>query len=258
VDDDPDALEFFQNEMARLHITCDLAESGEVAIAMIARNSLYDMYFIDWKMPGMDGIQTAQKIKEMGAGKSSVVALISGADWNQIEQDAQKAKIDRFLQKPLFRSEIVDCLNTYFGTVPEKPDSPAAAFDDFSRYRALLAEDVEINREIVLALLEPTGISVDCAENGIAAVEMVQSASEPYDLVLMDVQMPEMDGYEATRKIREHEATMEKPPHVPIIAMTANVFREDIEKCLQAGMDNHVGKPLDFGDVLEKLKIYLR
>ena len=127
--------------------------------------------------------------------------------------------------------------------------------DDFSAFRVLLVEDVDINREIVIALLEPTKLVIDCAENGMVAVKMVQEAQRPYDAIFMDLQMPEMDGYEATRSIRELEKA---PMHVPIIAMTANVFREDIERCLESGMDDHIGKPLDFEEVIEKLRAYLK
>jgi cellobiose-specific phosphotransferase system IIC component len=137
----------------------------------------------------------------------------------------------------------------------------ASEVDDFSAWRILLAEDVEINREIVLSLLEPTGLKIDCAENGVRAVEMFKAAPDIYGMIFMDVQMPEMDGYEATGRIRAFEAELaaqqgSRRP-VPVIAMTANVFREDIEKCLAAGMNGHVGKPLDFNEVLEKLRTYL-
>jgi CheY-like chemotaxis protein/two-component sensor histidine kinase len=137
------------------------------------------------------------------------------------------------------------------------------AVDDFSAHCILLAEDVEVNREIVLALLEPTGIQVDCAENGREAFEMFRADPKKYDMILMDVQMPEMDGYEATRRIRALEAHLAAEETgavllpVPIIAMTANVFREDIEKSLAEGMNGHLGKPLNFEEVLEKLRRYL-
>jgi PAS domain S-box-containing protein len=147
----------------------------------------------------------------------------------------------------------------------------------FTGRRILLVEDVEINREIVLALLEPTQLEIDCAENGTEAVRKFSAAPDAYNLIFMDIQMPEMDGYEATQRIRAIEAErnagtsftknetpdsngellLERPRGVPIIAMTANVFREDIEKCIEAGMDDHVGKPLDFDEVLAKLKNYL-
>jgi signal transduction histidine kinase/CheY-like chemotaxis protein len=135
----------------------------------------------------------------------------------------------------------------------------------FEGRRILLAEDVEINREIVLTLLEPSKISIDCAENGIEAVRLFSAHPDQYDLIFMDVQMPDMDGYEATRRIRALEAALgEKQTQVsgasqgiPIIAMTANVFREDVEKCLAAGMNDHVGKPLSYEDILEKLTKYI-
>jgi CheY-like chemotaxis protein len=128
--------------------------------------------------------------------------------------------------------------------------------DNFKDYHLLLAEDVEINREIVLALLEPTKLQIDCAENGAIALRMFTEAPDRYDLIFMDVQMPEMDGYEATSRIRALGT-----PHareIPIIAMTANVFREDIENCLKAGMNDHIGKPLDIKDAISKLRKYLK
>jgi CheY-like chemotaxis protein len=118
-----------------------------------------------------------------------------------------------------------------------------------------MAEDVEINREIVLALLEPTLLAIDCAENGAAAVRMFGASPEKYDMIFMDLQMPEMDGYEATRQIRAME--LPRAAQIPIIAMTANVFREDVERCLEAGMDGHVGKPLNLDEVLSALRKYL-
>jgi CheY-like chemotaxis protein len=117
----------------------------------------------------------------------------------------------------------------------------------------MLVEDIEINREIVLTVLEPSNLEIDCAENGREAVDMFMAAPDKYDMIFMDIHMPEMDGYEATRAIRAFEAVKQ----IPIIAMTANVFREDIEKCLAAGMNDHVGKPLDFDEVMDKLKKYL-
>jgi CheY-like chemotaxis protein len=126
----------------------------------------------------------------------------------------------------------------------------------FRGRRLLMAEDVDINQEIMKSLLESTEITIDCAMNGVEAVRMFSENPESYDLILMDLQMPEMDGYEATRKIRAMEEG--RPKKVPIIAMTANVFKEDIEKCLQVGMNAHLGKPIDFNEVIEKLQFYLK
>jgi signal transduction histidine kinase len=128
--------------------------------------------------------------------------------------------------------------------------------DNFTGFRVLLAEDVEINREIVLAFLEPTGLSVECVENGKMAVRVFNASPNAFDLILMDIQMPEMDGYEATRAIRASPAP--NAAVIPIIAMTANVFKEDVEKCLEAGMDSHIGKPFDFDELMRLLRTYLR
>jgi CheY-like chemotaxis protein len=126
----------------------------------------------------------------------------------------------------------------------------------FEGFRLLLADDVDVNREIVLAILEPTRIAIDCAENGKEALQMYNDSPDGYDIIFMDVQMPEMDGYEATRCIRASDAPRSKT--VPIIAMTANVFREDIEKCLAAGMNDHIGKPLKIDEAMTKLQNYLK
>jgi CheY-like chemotaxis protein len=132
---------------------------------------------------------------------------------------------------------------------------PCAPDDDFEGRRILLAEDAELNREIVIDLLEPTKITIDCAENGVEAVRMFQADPNAYDLIFMDMQMPEMDGLEATSRIRA--IGTQKSASIPIIAMTANVFREDIEKCLRVGMNDHLGKPLDMEEVLSKLRKYI-
>ena len=262
VDDSPETLEYFRSEAARLNVSCDLALGGEEALDLIAKNDPYDIYFVDWKMPGMNGVELAIQIKKVGTGKPSIVVMISATEWATIEGDAKKAGVDRYLQKPLFHSDIVNCLNDCFGVGHNEIEKTSGRNDDFSGFRILLAEDVEINREILLTLLGPTNLAIDCAENGATAVKMVKEAHKPYDMIFMDLQMPEMDGFEATRKIREFEASSakqgESPSHIPIIAMTANVFREDVEKCLEAGMDSHVGKPLDFNEVLQSLKIYLQ
>ncbi|MDR0597187.1 MAG: response regulator, partial [Treponema sp.] len=161
---------------------------------------------------------------------------------------------DKFLSKPLFPSSIIDCINECLDVSESiaEAEMPAAAENNFEGHCVLLAEDAEINREIVLALLEPTKLRIECAENGAEAVRLFAENPERYDLIFMDVQMPEMDGYEATRRIRAFDAP--NAGTVPIIAMTANVFREDIEKCIQAGMNGHIGKPLDIDEVLTVFK----
>jgi CheY-like chemotaxis protein len=266
VDDDLYIRDYFKEISAQFGFACDTAAGGEEAIAGIEKNGPYDIYFVDWKMQGMNGIETSRKIKELTGKNSknlrqSVVTMISAAEWNSIEDEARIAGVDKFLSKPLFPSAIADCINQCLGVanvVAAEESAPAPA-DNFAGRRILLAEDVEVNREIVLALLEPTGVTIDCAENGVEAVKMFAASvnAQTYDMIFMDVQMPEMDGYEATRRIREVEEENQNK-RIPIIAMTANVFREDVEKCLAAGMNDHIGKPLDFEEVLVKLRTHLQ
>jgi CheY-like chemotaxis protein len=197
-----------------------------------------------------------REIKAQGNGVS-VIAMISSADRTLYEDDERRAGVTGFLSKPIFPFAVAQCVHECLGDSEElstEGDIVAKA-DDFSAYRILLAEDVEINREIVSALLEPTGVVVDCAENGAAALEMFGASPDVYDMIFMDVQMPEMDGYEATRRIRALDTA--RAESVPIIAMTANVFREDVEKCLEAGMNDHLGKPIDFDEVIGMLRNYL-
>jgi CheY-like chemotaxis protein len=257
VDDDPDVLVYFTQLMEDIGIACATAPGGKEACAAIERSdNVYDICFVDWKMPEIDGMELTRRIKTNARGKS-VVVMISSADLSVIEEEGTCAGVDKFLPKPLFPSTVVDCINQCLGVngsvvEEEEPDGTA---DDFTGRCVLLAEDVEVNREIVLALLGPTNLHIDCAENGAEAVKLFSADPERYDLVLMDVQMPEMDGYEASRQIRS--MGIPKAAAVPIIAMTANVFREDIEKCLAAGMDAHLGKPFDAEEMLTRLRKYL-
>jgi CheY-like chemotaxis protein len=257
IDDDPDILAYFRDIARDFGVLCETATSGEEAVALVKRKGGCHIYFVDWKMPGMDGIQLSHELKGRMA-ENSVVIMISAAEWGAIAEEAKKAGVDKFLSKPLFQSSIAEIINECIGADKHLAQETQADINGlFARRRVLLADDVEINREVVLALLEPTRLEIDCAENGAQALRMFTEAPDRYEMIFMDIQMPEMDGYEATRRIRLFEAEMEFPKRVPIIAMTANVFREDIEKCLQAGMDGHIGKPLDFNEVLEKLRVYL-
>jgi signal transduction histidine kinase/DNA-binding response OmpR family regulator len=285
VDDEPFIGGYFRDIAEQFGIACDIATSGEEALGLIRRQGAYDMYFIDWKMPGMNGMELARRIKDMvppepdAARPGSVVTMISVLEWNSVEAEAKSAGVNKFLPKPLFPSAIADLMNRCLG--PEDLSACEKDIDGqvdlFEGYRILLVEDVEINREIVLALLEPTKLRIDCAENGREAVRIFSEGVGCYDMIFMDVQMPEMDGYEATKAIRaiengltpvsdslEFGPTAQTPnqlsepvKRIPIIAMTANVFREDIDKCLAFGMNDHVGKPLGFGEVLDKLRQYL-
>ncbi|MDR3174956.1 MAG: response regulator [Desulfovibrio sp.] len=256
VDDAPDVREYFRDIGRRIGVDFHTAAAGGEAISLIGKNGPYDLYFIDWKMPEMDGIELARRIRE-GEADRCVVIMISAAELGSVEEEAREAGVNKFLSKPLFPSSIVDCINECIGLENRLGgEEPPVMEGNFSGRRVLLAEDIEINREIVLSLLEPTGLAVDCAENGAEAVRKFSAAPGLYSLILMDVQMPEMDGYEATRRIRELADAGAR--EVPIVAMTANVFREDIERCLKAGMNDHVGKPLNCEELFTVLRKYLR
>jgi signal transduction histidine kinase/CheY-like chemotaxis protein len=206
------------------------------------------------------GIALTRQLLSRSAKKLSIV-MISAYDWNDVEGDMRAADIEKFMLKPFLASTVAECLNHCLSATTAT--SVASTFledalDDavsFMGRRLLLVEDIEINREIVLAMLEPTLLTIDCAENGVEAVRMFMKNPDRYDIIFMDVQMPEMDGYEATRQIRSMESA--KARDIPIIAMTANVFREDIEKCFKAGMTGHLGKPLDMEDVIRSLQMNL-
>ena len=254
VDDDPVILEYFREIAQGFGLYCDTALSGEEALRMAESNGIYHIYFVDWKMPGMDGIQLADHLKSR-VSADSVVIMISAYEWGAVAEEAKKAGVDIFLSKPLFPTAVADAINESLGMGRRIEEAQANINGLFAGKRILLAEDVDINREIVQSLLQPTQIGIDCAENGREAVELYHESPEKYDIIFMDVQMPEMDGYEATRRIRALEVPDAKK--IPIIAMTANVFREDVERCLEAGMNSHVGKPLDFNEVLDNLCTYL-
>ena len=255
VDDDSETRVQFQEVFDTLNIQCDVALDGHDARSMIERHGYYDIYFVDWLMPRMDGIELTRYIKSRGDGKSSVVIMITAKDWNQFKQDAAQAGVDKHLLKPLLSSSILDTLNDCLGITHEQNSDTSGVDSRFTGRKMLLAEDIDINREILLSVLEETGIEIDCAVNGREAFEMVAANPLKYDIVFMDIQMPIMDGYEATRSIRMLPTMQDTK--LPIIAMTANVFKSDIESCLAAGMNEHLGKPLDVNRVFEVLRKYL-
>jgi signal transduction histidine kinase/CheY-like chemotaxis protein len=255
VDDDKDILMYFNEMTQGFGLSCDTAISGAEALHLVDQNGHYHIYFVDWKMPEIDGMQLASELKAR-TSENSVVIMISAAEWTTIESEAKKAGIDKFLSKPLFPSDIADAINEALGF--DKRDRNREELNItgiFAGRRVLLVEDLDVNREVVQTLFEPSQLEIDCAENGVEAVRMFSEAPEKYELIFMDVNMPEMDGYDATRKIRALNTP--RAQTVPIIAMTANVFREDIEKCLRVGMNSHIGKPLVFSEVVDKLREYL-
>jgi len=255
VDDDPDILTYFSEIAREFNVLCDTALSGQEALDLVKKNGAYHIYFVDWKMPVMDGIQLTREIKAQ-TPQNSVVIMISSAEWSVISEEAKKAGVDKFLSKPLFPSTIAEIINDCMSIDKRKVKKEIQNITGiFAGHHILLVEDVEINREIVNVLLEPTQLHMDCAENGTEAVRMYTTYPDKYELIFMDVQMPEMDGYEATRLIRAFEEKNNRK-QIPIIAMTANVFHEDIERCKEAGMNSHVGKPIDFNEVISTLSMY--
>jgi len=257
VDDDDVTPGYIKEIIESFGGSCDTAGSARDALRMIERNGGYSIYFVDYRMPASSGAEFTRALRGIkgGAGKAPVV-MISAIEWNAIEEEAKNAGVDMFLPKPLFPSMIMDVVHKCLGiSQAERENVRPNVAGEFEGRHILLAEDVEINREIVLTLLEPTRLAIDCAENGAEAVRMFRAAPDKYDMVFMDVQMPEMDGYEATQTIRGFDHPRAKT--IPIVAMTANVFREDVEKCLAAGMNCHVGKPLNFSDVLDRLRTFL-
>ncbi|MDL2313896.1 response regulator [Desulfovibrio sp. OttesenSCG-928-C14] len=256
VDESEDTREYFLNLSAELGLECVVANDGTMAVDLAQRpgNSSFNIMFVDWQTPGMTNIDQISQLKTT-VGAESAALMGVPAVWNSIETEARAAGL-KFIPKPLFSSHIVDCINECTGGI-SKSDiaSNAKPLDEncFANCRILLAEDVEINREIVITLLEDTGITIDCAENGNEAVEMFKAQPEAYAAIFMDIHMPEVDGYEATRQIRNLAVPQAKT--IPIIAMTANVFKEDIEHCLAAGMNDHIGKPVDIDELFAKLRV---
>ena len=259
VDDSPDVLEYFQELAGSVGFDCSVVSNGDEACRLLEeeREHPFNVIFVDWMMPGMDGIELTRWIRN-NFDPRLVVIMISASRWSDIRDDAISAGVDRFLGKPLFSSQILDCLT--HGLPPghfkkEDPGKGAEEHNMFKGRRLLLAEDVEINREIVAALLEHTGVEIHFAENGQQALDMFLAEPGFYDLIFMDIHMPEMDGYEAARQIRKLDIPEART--IPIVAMTANVFREDVERCLAAGMNDHVGKPVNIAEVIEKMARYM-
>jgi signal transduction histidine kinase/DNA-binding response OmpR family regulator len=261
VDDALEIREFFAEIAERFGMLCHTAADGEEGIELMRQHGSYDLYFVDWKLPGINGLEFAQQVfSSYKNDEKPVVILMSATERSVLEDEAKAVGIDTFLPKPLFPSTVIDCIHECLGVDDTSPtnapeEDPPCGMDCFKGYHALVVDDVEINREILISLLESTELEISSAENGMEAVKLYGEHPERYDLIFMDVQMPEMDGFEATRRIREMDTPNAKT--IPIVAMTANVFREDIEQCLAADMNDHLGKPLDLEEVLDKLRKYL-
>jgi signal transduction histidine kinase/CheY-like chemotaxis protein len=257
IDRDSFMRDYIADLAAHYNIHCTTAISSENALELLAKGERFDLCFMDWYMLKREDIALARRIPEIN-GAGSLVIIMSSYGWQVAEAEAKAVGVERFLPKPVFPSGFVECINMSIGSdgSGKKQNEDTDKTDSFKGFRALLAEDMDINREIIKAVLEPTQLEIDCAENGAEAVRMYGQDPARYNIIFMDIQMPEMDGFDATRAIRAlpHECAKT----IPIIAMTANVFKEDVENCFAAGMDGHLGKPLDFNLILQTLHRHLR
>jgi PAS domain S-box-containing protein len=252
VDDSMFTRQFFSGIFDQLDIHYETAMNGVAACKIIEEHNGFDIYFIDWRMPEMDGLELIKWIKSRGMrGK---VILISSAELEEIREASLQSDADKCLIKPFLSSTVIDCLNECFGISVEHESH--GQDNEFAGKTLLVVEDIEINREILLSLLEHTGLNIECAVNGEEAVALIEAAPDKYDAVLMDMQMSVVDGLEATRRIRAMSDPQCKD--LPIIAMTANVFKDDIENCLAAGMNDHIGKPIDIDEMFTKLRRVLK
>ncbi|MCI9596210.1 MAG: response regulator [Firmicutes bacterium] len=261
IDDEEEIRNNIRMLVKEAGIPIDTAISGEDAIRQIQavheRGEAYDMILLDWKMPGMDGIEAARQIRPL-LSRNIPILLLTAFDWEELEKDAELAGIDGFLAKPFFMSAFKEKILELQG---EQAREETAAENDegnsLEGCRFLVAEDNVINSEILLELLEIEGAVGDVVENGQLAVEhFCDSTPGSFDAILMDVQMPVMNGYEATREIRALDR--EDAKIIPIIAMTANAFAEDVKDARDAGMDAHIAKPIDMEIVKQTLKKYVK
>jgi CheY-like chemotaxis protein len=258
VDDSKDVTAHFQNMLAGFSMTCDMAHNGVDALRLIQdeqdKGAPYAVIFLDWRMPGMSGEETAREIQRLTQGKSTIV-IISVVDWMDITEILKPLGITHFLPKPILPSMLYNKLvQISGGDAAIRKDAHETKAMDWSGKKILVVEDIEINREIMLNLLEETGITIKCSENGLEAVHRFESG-EHFDLVLMDVQMPVLDGLGATRRIRG--LGLPGTGAVPIIAMTANAFKEDVQLCIEAGMNEHIAKPIEVDALMKTLSNYL-
>ena len=254
VDDDTNACRSIVKMLKDIGMHSEWCASGKEAVLRaedsFQDNDLFGLFLIDWLMPDVNGIEVARRIRRM-VGEDVPILILTAYDWSDIEEEAKNAGVSGFVSKPLFFSDLRKIVSTYCCPHEEVPvkQEPEVSFVGKS---ILLVEDNELNCEISREVLEDFGIKVHMAEDGSVALNMMKKAKPgDYDLILMDVQMPIMDGFEATRKIRA--LPDKRIAEIPIIAMTANAFAEDCQAALDAGMNEHVTKPVDF----DKLKVTL-
>ncbi len=257
VDDDETLCRTAVEALKSIGIQSDWTLSGEKAVEMVTKHHQahddYQIILLDWKLPGMDGLAVAKQIRKIVSTYMPII-LISAYDWSELESEAKEAGINGFISKPLFKSTLFYGLKKYMNI--EELQGTSSDENDLAGRHILVAEDNELNWEIINELLTDIGMELDWTENGQLCVEKYEKSDpEYYDAILMDVRMPIMDGYEATRSIRALNRPDAKS--IPIIAMTADAFSEDIKRCLDNGMNAHTAKPINLDEVLSILKKYI-
>ena len=255
VDDDEIVLQTMVSEFQSLGAAAEIAHSGKEALEMLTRKHEsgkdYTLVILDWKMPDMDGIETIRRIRTEISGDIPIL-LTSAYDWSDIEDLAKDAGVDGFISKPIFRSALYKKINSILGTESVSVE-PEDDYSDLKGLNILVAEDIEINWMIISGMLSMIGITSEQAENGRVCVEKMRTAVDgTYDLIFMDVQMPEMNGLDAARAIRRLENP--RAASIPIVAMTAEAFSENVTECLDAGMNGHIAKPIDIKLVIKEIR----
>ena len=259
VDNNKDLCQSAVESLREIGIEAQWAVDGETAVAMAKKcheeDNGFEIVLLDWKMPGMDGLHTAREMRKH-LGENVPILIISAYDWSEIEEEAKEAGVQGFISKPLFKSNLYLGLSRYMLDAPEEETKKeTVSHRSFHGKRILLAEDNDLNWEIAEDLLSEAGFQLERAENGQICVEKFeQSELGCYDVVLMDIRMPVMSGYDAAKAIR---ALPRKDANLPIIAMTADAFSDDIQRCLDCGMNEHVAKPIDVDRLTQLLKKYL-
>ena len=259
VDDNEQLCESAVANFEELGAHAEWTQSGRAAVDMIEerhrKEDDYRFIFIDWKMPDMDGVETVREIRKR-VGPDIPVFLISAYDWSDMEEHIDTSMIEGFISKPLFKSTLYQRLRQYAEDNDANMEEDNIENVDFSKKRVLLAEDIDLNWEVASAILSVTGMELHRAVNGKECLDMFEASEIGYyDAILMDIRMPVMDGYDATKAIQ----ALERPDKdIPIIAMTADAFSDDAHRCIECGMAAHIAKPIDVKECMRVLQKYLR